>query len=58
MPASSKDKKASQADNAFKPIEWPDKISVYHKLGTVSKDSFTLDVMGNPLVWLRILERN
>lgn len=52
MPASSKDKKASQADNAFKPIEWPDKISVYHKLGTVSKDSFTLDVMGNPLVWL------
>lgn len=31
-----------------KPIEWPDKISVYHKLGTVLTNSFTLNVISNP----------
>ncbi|KAI5808750.1 thioesterase-like superfamily-domain-containing protein [Peziza echinospora] len=27
------------------PLEWPDRVSVYHKLNSVHKDSFALDVM-------------
>jgi len=29
----------------LQPVEWPDKVSVYHKLSAFSSDSFTLDVM-------------
>ncbi|KAF8422414.1 thioesterase-like superfamily-domain-containing protein [Tirmania nivea] len=36
--------KSIKVDYKF-PMEWPDKVSVYHKLSIVSSDSFTLDVM-------------
>ncbi|RPB21690.1 hypothetical protein L211DRAFT_743107, partial [Terfezia boudieri ATCC MYA-4762] len=36
--------KSFKVDYKF-PMEWPDKVSVYHKLNIISFDSFTLDVM-------------
>ncbi|RPB16340.1 hypothetical protein P167DRAFT_570578 [Morchella conica CCBAS932] len=36
--------KSIRVDYKF-PVEWPDKVTVYHKLGDVSTTSFTLDVI-------------
>ncbi|KAI5845175.1 thioesterase-like superfamily-domain-containing protein, partial [Morchella snyderi] len=36
--------KSIRVDYKF-PVEWPDKVTVYHKLGDVSITSFTLDVI-------------
>lgn len=32
-----------------KPVEWPDKVTVYHKLSEVGDSSFTLGVISVPL---------